>query len=101
MACSLTTGRKVPCKSAVGGIKTIYFADYGTLGAATIVSGEITALAGTPVWDDGRRKTEDGRRERTREQQLAALRGSAGPWCTVIGATTRTHSGDTTSRHNA
>ena len=50
MACSLTTGRKVPCKSAVGGIKTIYFADYGTLGAATIASGEITALAGTPTW---------------------------------------------------
>ena len=50
MACSLTTGRKVPCKSAVGGIKTIYFADYGTLGNATIVSGEITALAGTPTW---------------------------------------------------
>ncbi len=50
MACSLTTGRKVPCKSAVGGIKAVYFADYGTLGAATIVSGEITALAGTPIW---------------------------------------------------
>ena len=50
MACSLTTGRKVPCKSAVGGIKTVYFADYGTLGAETIVAGEITALAGTPVW---------------------------------------------------
>ena len=50
MACSLTTGRKVPCKSAVGGIKTIYFADYGTLGDATIVAGEITALAGTPEW---------------------------------------------------
>tara|TARA_R110000796_G_scaffold52189_1_gene123122 strand:- start:216 stop:743 length:528 start_codon:yes stop_codon:yes gene_type:complete len=48
MACSLTTGRKVPCKSAVGGIKTIYFADYGTLGDATIVAGEITVLAGTP-----------------------------------------------------
>ncbi len=48
MACSLTTGRKVPCKSAVGGIKTIYFADYGTLGDATISAGEITAFAGTP-----------------------------------------------------
>ena len=47
MACSLTTGRKVPCKSAVGGIKTIYFADYGTLGDASISAGEITALAGT------------------------------------------------------
>ncbi len=50
MACSLTTGRKVPCKSAVGGIKTIYFADYGTLGAETIVGGEITAFAGDPDW---------------------------------------------------
>jgi len=50
MACSLTTGRKVPCKSAVGGIKTVYFADYGTLGDATIVAGEITVLAGTPTW---------------------------------------------------
>ena len=49
MACTLTTGRKVPCKSAVGGLKTVYFADYGTLGAATIVAGEVTALAGSPA----------------------------------------------------
>ena len=49
MACTLTTGRKVPCKSAVGGLKTVYFADYGTLGAATIVGGEVTALAGNPA----------------------------------------------------
>ena len=32
MGCLITSGRKVPCKSAVGGIKTIYFADFGTLG---------------------------------------------------------------------
>ena len=50
MACVLTTGRKVPCKSAVGGIKSVYFADFGTLGTATIASGEITAFAGTPTW---------------------------------------------------
>jgi hypothetical protein len=50
MACSLTSGRKVPCKSAVGGIKNIFFADYGTLGAATIVAGEITTFGGTPDW---------------------------------------------------
>jgi len=50
MACLLTTGRKVPCKSAVGGIKSVYFADFGTLGTATIASGEITAFAGTPDW---------------------------------------------------
>ena len=49
MACTLTTGRKVPCKSAVGGLKTVYFADFGTLGAATIASGEVTALAGSPA----------------------------------------------------
>lgn len=51
MACALTTGRSLPCKSAVGGLKTVYFADYGTLGTATIVSGEITALSGlSTVW---------------------------------------------------
>lgn len=50
MACSLTTGRKVPCKSAVGGIKTIYFADYGTLGDTPISAGEITSFGGTPVF---------------------------------------------------
>ena len=49
MACTLTTGRKLPCKSGVGGLKTVYFADYGTLGAATISGGEVTALAGTPA----------------------------------------------------
>jgi hypothetical protein len=49
MACTLTTGRKVPCKSAVGGLKTVYFADFGTLGAATIVGGEVTGLAGSPA----------------------------------------------------
>tara|TARA_R110000772_G_scaffold24371_2_gene64414 strand:+ start:828 stop:1358 length:531 start_codon:yes stop_codon:yes gene_type:complete len=48
MACNISSGRKVPCKSAVGGIKTIYLADYGTLGDATIVGGEITLLSGTP-----------------------------------------------------
>ena len=48
MACSLTTGRKVPCKSAVGGIKNIFFADFGTLGTPTIVAGEITSITGTP-----------------------------------------------------
>jgi len=48
MACLLTSGRKLPCKSSVGGLKAVYFADYGTLGAVTIASGEITATAGDP-----------------------------------------------------
>lgn len=49
MACELTTGRKLPCKDSVGGIKAVYLADYGTLGALTVAtSGELTAIAGTP-----------------------------------------------------
>lgn len=48
MACLLTSGRALPCKSSVGGLKAVYFADYGTLGATTIASGEITAISGTP-----------------------------------------------------
>jgi hypothetical protein len=50
MACLLTSGRTLPCKKSVGGLKAVYFADYGTLGDATIVAGEITAVAGTPDW---------------------------------------------------
>lgn len=50
MACSLTSGRSLPCKSAVGGLKTVYFADFGTLGTATISAGEITALSGITSW---------------------------------------------------
>ena len=46
----LTTGRKLPSKKSVGGLKAIYFADYGTLGTATIANGEISAIAGTPVF---------------------------------------------------
>ena len=48
MACLLTTGRELPCKDSVGGIKAVYLADYGSLGALTVTSGEVTAIAGTP-----------------------------------------------------
>lgn len=47
MACLMTTGRKLACKDAVGGIRAIYFADYGTLGTATISGGIVTAFSGT------------------------------------------------------
>lgn len=33
MACDLTTGRAIPCKDAVGGLRAVYFIDYGDLGA--------------------------------------------------------------------
>ena len=51
MACILTTGRKLPCKDAVGGITEVYFADYGTLGTATITAGVVTNFAGIGVAD--------------------------------------------------
>ena len=48
MSCLLTSGRSLPCKSSsVGGLKAVYFADYGTLGVPTIVDGEITAVDGS------------------------------------------------------
>jgi len=49
MACTLTTGRGLPCKNSVGGLKAIYFANYGTLGNATITAGEITDLSGLTI----------------------------------------------------
>lgn len=51
MGCSLTTGRSLPCKESVGGLAKVYFADYGSLGTASISAGEITALSGQgPVY---------------------------------------------------
>jgi len=54
MACTLTTGRKVPCKSAFGGIKTVLFADYGTIASIAVDSSTkiatITNGSPAPVW---------------------------------------------------
>lgn len=51
MACTLTTGRKLPCKTGFGGVKKIYFADFGTLGAVTVdADGTISAFAGSPAF---------------------------------------------------
>ncbi len=51
MACTLTTGRSLPCKTGFGGVKKVYFADYGTLGDVTVnADGTIDAIAGSPVW---------------------------------------------------
>ena len=47
MACLMSTGRKLACKDAVGGISKVFFADYGTLGTATITAGLVTAFSGT------------------------------------------------------
>jgi len=48
MACTLSTGRTLPCKDSVGGLTAVYFADFGTLGTLTVTSGEVTAISGTP-----------------------------------------------------
>ena len=51
MACTLTTGRKIPCKSAFGGIKKVYFADFGGVTAVTVNAGTgESAITGTPTW---------------------------------------------------
>jgi len=59
MACLLTTGRGLPCKSGVGGLKAIYFIDFGGVGTATDDSskepaddgfdGVINNITGTPT----------------------------------------------------
>ena len=49
MACDLTKGRKEPCKDVVGGLKSVYFTDFGDLGTVTKVDDEITDLSGTFV----------------------------------------------------
>jgi len=46
MACELTKGRKEPCKDVVGGLKNIYFVDFGDLGTVTKTDDEITNLTG-------------------------------------------------------
>lgn len=46
MACDLTLGRLEPCKDSNGGIKAVYFINYGELGEVTTGSdGEITDFA--------------------------------------------------------
>lgn len=47
MACNITAGRAVPCKDVVGGIKAVYFANYGDIGTASMTNDEITDLSGS------------------------------------------------------
>ena len=52
MACDLTSGRLWECKEQVGGIKTVYFADFGDLSGLTVTDGEIAsgALSGKTLY---------------------------------------------------
>lgn len=47
MACDLTLGRKEPCKDVVGGLKAVYFTDFGDYGTVTQTDDEITDMTGT------------------------------------------------------
>lgn len=47
MACTLNLGRKEPCKDVVGGIRAVYFTDFGDLGTITLTDDEITDMSGT------------------------------------------------------
>ena len=53
MACDLTLGRKEPCKDVVGGIKAVYFTDFGDFGTVSVAASgeanedEITDMTGT------------------------------------------------------
>ena len=38
MACDLTKGRALPCRESVGGIKAVYFVDFGDLGTISLTS---------------------------------------------------------------
>ncbi len=52
MACTLNKGRLLPCKSAFGGIKTVWFGDFGGItGLTQGADGEVTTIVGTqPDW---------------------------------------------------
>ena len=49
MACTLTTGRSLPCRDSVGGLKAVWFADYGTLGTLTVTNGNVDSISGSPT----------------------------------------------------
>ena len=47
MACDLTIGRKVPCKDVAGGIKAVYFTDFGDMGTLSISNDNLVDATGT------------------------------------------------------
>jgi hypothetical protein len=47
MACDLTKGRALPCRESVGGIKAVYFVDFGDLGTISVTADEVTDMDGT------------------------------------------------------
>ena len=48
MSCDLTIGRALPCKESVGGLKNVYFIDYGTLGTPVYDATDTDAIDSFP-----------------------------------------------------
>ena len=48
MACDITLGRTEQCKDSNGGLRAVYFVNWGDATGYTIVDDSITAAAGTP-----------------------------------------------------
>lgn len=48
MACDLTKGRALPCRESVGGLKAVYFVNFGDLGTISVTtSDEVSDMTGT------------------------------------------------------
>lgn len=49
MACDISLGRTEQCKDSNGGLKAVYFVNWGDATSYTLVDGSITAVLGTPT----------------------------------------------------
>ena len=47
MACDLTKGRALPCRDSVGGLKAVYFVDFGDFASTVSATDEVTDMTGT------------------------------------------------------
>lgn len=45
MACDITSGRTLPCKDGIGGIKNVYFANYGSVSVSEEADDSVLATA--------------------------------------------------------
>ena len=50
MACDLENGRALECRESIGGIRNVYFANYGDLGNLSILDNELLSTAAASVY---------------------------------------------------
>ena len=46
MSCDISAGRLVPCKDSVGGIKNLFFVDYGKIESFVLTNDENYVISG-------------------------------------------------------